>query len=134
MRSLRSRLSVTLVALVAATAVLLGLGAYAFVDSRLHAQVLADAAAQARFDLGVLIPDAGLPPDADADAIVASGVLGTLHQRGVETIVVRDGTELARSSVALEGAYETLPADLTGRVSSGEIGRASCRERVFRVV
>jgi signal transduction histidine kinase len=122
--SLRTRLSVTLVALVAVTAALLGVGAYVFVDQRLHEQVLADAAAQARFDLTVLIPDAGLPADADADAIVASGILGTLHLRGVETIVANGSTELARSSEALAGVFETLPSDLRQRVASGQIGYA----------
>ena len=39
MRGIRARLTVTLVALVALTAVLLGAGAYLFVDNSLHAQV-----------------------------------------------------------------------------------------------
>ena len=89
MRGVRARLTVTLVALVALTAGLLALGAYVFVDTRLHDQTRDDAADQARFDLTVLIPRSGLPADPTADDIVASGVLGTLHQRGVETIVAR---------------------------------------------
>ena len=40
MRGIRARLTVTLVALVALTAVLLGVGAYLFVESSLHEQAL----------------------------------------------------------------------------------------------
>ena len=124
MHGLRARLTVTLVALVALTAGLLALGAYVFVDTRLHDQTRDDAANQARFDLTVLIPRSGMPADATADDIVASGVLGTLHQRGIETIVARGGEELARSSTVLEGALTTLPADLTTRVANGELAYA----------
>jgi two-component system sensor histidine kinase MtrB len=120
----RARLTVTLVALVALTAGLLALGAYVFVDSRLHDQTRDDAANQARFDLTVLIPRSGLPADPTADDIVASGVLGTLHQRGIETIVATGGTELARSSTELEGTLATLPPDLTSRVANGELAYA----------
>jgi signal transduction histidine kinase len=120
----RARLAVTLVALVALTAGLLALGAYLFVDTRLHDQARDDAASQARFDLTVLIPGSGLPADPTVDDIVASRVLGTLHQRGVETIVAQGGEELARSSTELEGAFETLPADLTERVANGELAYA----------
>ena len=124
MHGVRARLTVTLVALVALTAGLLALGAYVFVDTRLHDQTRDDAANQARFDLTVLIPRSGMPADATADDIVASGVLGTLHQRGIETIVARGGEELARSSTVLEGALTTLPADLTTRVANGELAYA----------
>ncbi len=124
MRGVRARLTVTLVALVALTAGLLALGAYFVVDARLHDQMRDDAANQARFDLTVLIPRSGLPADPSVDDIVASGVLGTLHQRGVETIVAADGRELARSSTELEGVLAGLPADLTTRVANGELAYA----------
>ena len=74
MRGIRARLTVTLVALVALTAVLLGAGAYLFVDNSLHAQVLHDAATQAGFDLSVTVPDRGLPADPTRDDIVDSGL------------------------------------------------------------
>ncbi len=124
MRGVRARLTVTLVALVALTAGLLALSAYLFVDTRLHDQARDDAANQARFDMTVLIPRSGLPPDPTADDIVASGVLGTLHQRGVETIVAQGAQELARSSTELEGVLGALPDDLTRRVADGELAYA----------
>src|SRR6185369_11321766 len=120
----RTRLTVTLVALVALTAGLLALSAYLFVDTRLHDQARDDAANQARFDMTVLIPRSGLPPDPTADDIVASGVLGTLHQRGVETIVAQGTQEVARSSTELEGVFGSLPPDLTRRVADGELAYA----------
>ena len=63
MRGIRARLTVTLVALVALTAILLGAGAYLFVESSLRAQALRDARAQAGFDLSVTVPTRGLPVD-----------------------------------------------------------------------
>ena len=55
-RSVRGRLTFTIVALVVLTAALLGIGSYLFVDYSLHEQAREEAASQARFDLGVLIP------------------------------------------------------------------------------
>ena len=53
---MRGRLTLTIVALVVLTAIVLGVAAYVFVDTRLHDQTLRDAADQARFDLAVLAP------------------------------------------------------------------------------
>ena len=60
----------TLLALVALTASVLGVGSYLFVDFTLHGRVRDDAAAQARFDLSVLIPDR-LPPEPTIDDLIA---------------------------------------------------------------
>jgi signal transduction histidine kinase len=123
MRGIRARLTVTLVALVALTAVLLGAGAYLFVDNSLHAQVLRDAATQAGFDLSVTIPNRGLPPDPSAQDIVDSGLRETFRQRGVDTIIdVPDGPVVSREDLA--DVLPTLPADLRTRVDRGELAYA----------
>jgi len=124
MRGIRARLTVTFVALVALTAVLLGAGAYLFVDGSLHAQVLRDATAQATFDLSVTVPNRRLPPNPTADDIVDSGLRQTFLQRGVDTVTaVGTGSQVV-SRTELEDALATFPADLTSRVANGELAYA----------
>ena len=66
MRGIRARLTVTLVALVALTAVLLGAGAYLFVDIEPpRPGACATPRSQAGFDLSVTVPGRDLPPDPD---------------------------------------------------------------------
>jgi len=77
MRGIRARLTATLLALVALTAAVLGVGSYVFVDYGLHQQALADAEDQARFDLSVLVPDR-LPANPTLDDVVASRLGETL--------------------------------------------------------
>jgi two-component system sensor histidine kinase MtrB len=122
-RGIRARLTATLLALVALTASVLGVGSYLFVDYTLHAQVRDDAAAQARFDLSVLIPDR-LPPQPTIDDLVASRLAETFRQRGVEAIVDLGQGDPYLSSSALLGALARLPADLRGRVAAGELAYA----------
>ena len=86
MRGVRGRLTVTLVALVATTAAVLGIGSYAFVDAQLHDQRRGDAAAQARFDLSVLGPNL-LDPAPSLEALEASNLGATLSSRGVGLVV-----------------------------------------------
>ena len=120
---IRARLTVTLVALVAMTAILLGAGAYLFVENSLHEQVLRDAAAQARFDLSVTVPDAALPADPTDDDITDSHLLDRFRQRGVRVIIDLGGGDTSHSE-GLEGVLATLPADLTQRVEAGELAYA----------
>ena len=109
MRGIRARLTVTLVALVALTAVLLGAGAYLFVDNSLHAQVLHDAATQAGFDLSVTIPNRGLPPDPSPEDILDSGLRETFLQRGVDTII-----DVPGGPVVSRAGPRRRPADAPG--------------------
>jgi signal transduction histidine kinase len=123
MRGIRARLTATLLALVALTAAVLGVGSYAFVDYGLHQQALADAEDQARFDLSVLIPDR-LPENPTLNDVVASRLGETLGQRGVETIVDLGSDEPFYSNPRLLGALDRLPADLRSRVAAGELAFA----------
>ena len=86
-RGIRGRLTVTLVALVALTAILLGFGAYLFVETSLHDQALRDAAAQARFDLSTTVPDRGLPAEPTRADIIDSGLRQTFLQRDIDSII-----------------------------------------------
>lgn len=123
MRGIRARLTATLLALVALTASVLGVGSYLFVDYGLHAQVLEDAKNQARFDFSVLIPDR-LPADPTLDDVVASRLGDTFRQRGVETIVDLGQGDPFYSSPGLQGALDRLPPDLRTRVAAGELAYA----------
>ena len=87
LRGVRARLTASLVALVALTAVVLGVGASWFVDLRLHDQALTDAAAQAGFDLSVVVPGRQLPDQPTPDEIDRSGLADTFQRGNVETFV-----------------------------------------------
>jgi two-component system sensor histidine kinase MtrB len=123
-QGIRARLTVTLVALVALTAILLGAGAYLFVANSLHDQALRDAAAQARFDLSITVPDAALPLLSTTDDITASRLLDTFHQRGIGAIVDLGPNGEAVSEPELPGALATLPADLRARAAQGQLAFA----------
>jgi signal transduction histidine kinase len=120
----RFRIAIIVVALVALTATVLGIGAYAFVDTSLRDQRRADALRQADYDLGVLIPTA-MPARIDWTALLASGLLATFRLRGdVETIVDFGDGDPVVSSFELVGALPTLPRELRPIVDGGEIGYA----------
>jgi two-component system sensor histidine kinase MtrB len=122
-RGIRARLTATLLALVALTAAVLGIGSYLFVDYGLHQQALDDARAQAVFDLSVLIPER-LPPDPSVDDVVASRLGELFRQRGVETIVDLGQGDPYVSNSGLAGAIDGFPADLRARVAAGELAYA----------
>ena len=112
MRGVRARLTATLVALVVLTALVLGVGSYVFVHASLHDRFLDDAAAQARFDLEVLIPGAGVGSSPSVGDLEEAGVLRAIRQRRTQTIVdVRDGS----TSLAL------FSPELVDRVRRGEL-------------
>jgi len=122
-RGIRARLTATLLALVALTAAVLGVGSYLFVDYGLHQQALDDARDQAVFDLSVLIPER-LPSEPTIDDIVARRLGDNFQQRGIETIVDLGQGDLYVSNLGLRGALDLLPADLTTRVAAGELAYA----------
>jgi signal transduction histidine kinase len=123
-RGVRARLTATLVALVALTAIVLGVAASTFVDVRLHDQALQDAAAQARFDLSVVVPGRQLPDDPTPDDIDRSALAETFAQRSVQTLVDLGAAGEFRSDVALAGLLERLPAEMRLRVGRGELAFA----------
>ena len=123
LRGVRARLTLALVALVAVTAAVLGLGASVVVDARLHQQVLDDAADQAAFDLTVIVPGRQLPPQPTLDDIDRSGLAQTFLQRGVGTIVELGEDEVFVSDSAYLDLLERTP-DLRARVERGELAYA----------
>lgn len=121
LRGIRARLAVTLVALVALTAILLGAGAYLFVESSLHDQALREAAAQAAFDLSVTIPDRGLTANPTRDDIIDSGLRQTFLQREIDTIIDLGVGDPIVSKTDLDGALPTLSTDFRALVDKGTL-------------
>lgn len=124
LRGVRARLALALVALVAVTAAVLGIGAAVFVDARLHQQALDDAAAQATFDLTVIVPGRQLPARPTLDDIDRSGLAQTFLQRGVGTIVDLGEPGVFVSDRRYGDLLERAPADLRARVARGELAYA----------
>lgn len=123
-RGIRARLTIVLVALVALTAAVLGIGASVVADIRLHGQALEEAADQARFDLAVTIPGRQLPAAPTADDIDRSGLADTFRQRGIETVVALAVGPPFVSRNDLTGLLERLPADVRMRIAGGELAFA----------
>jgi two-component system, OmpR family, sensor histidine kinase MtrB len=107
----RGRLTATVVALVVVTALVLGIGAYAFVHVSLHDRLVRDAEAQARFDLTVLIPDR--LPDVTPQAFDASGLVDAFRARGVDLIA---GFDLNPTFAGI------LSPELKAAVAEGRLG------------
>ncbi len=124
MGGIRTRLAVTLVALVALTVAAIGLGTYAFVDGSLRQRLIADARQQADFNLSVLLPGVQ-PAPANADAFGASGLPEAFQLRGdVQTIAdFGDGNPYV-SSFALQGALDRIPPSVRQLVAGGQLGYA----------
>ena len=123
-RGVRARLAGALVLLVAATSVVLGVGATAFVDARLHQQALSDAAAQATFDLTVTVPGRQLPDEPTVDDVIRSGLTDTFRRRNVESLIDLGAGETVKSSDTLSDLLQRLPADVPARVGRGELAYA----------
>jgi len=117
----RGRLTVTVVALVVLTTVVLGLAAYAFVDSRLHDQTLGEAADQARFDLSVLIPARLDNPPSQA----SMAKLGDdFQRRGLATIIVDASGQPFATPSSLASAYASIPESVRELVAGGDLAYA----------
>jgi two-component system sensor histidine kinase MtrB len=121
MGGIRTRLAITLVALVAITVTLIGLGTYAFVEASLRDRLLADARQQANYNLSVLLPGAN-PPPSDAAALAASGLPDAFRLRGdVEVIADFGDGRPYLPGPAYEGALDQVPPSVRALVADGEL-------------
>jgi len=119
----RTRLALTLVALVAITVAAIGVGVYAFVDASLRDRLLADATHQADFNLSVLLP-AEDPPPTNADAFAASGLAAAFQLRGDVATIADFGDGSPYEPADLQGALDQLSPELRSIVGRGELGYA----------
>ena len=121
MGGIRTRLAVTLVALVALTVAAIGIGTYAFVDASLRDRLLADARQQVDFNLSVLLPAAS-PPPTDTPTFVASGLPDAFRLRGDVQVIADfgDGNPFV-SSLELQGALAQVPTSVRTMVAQGQL-------------
>ncbi|MEO8208861.1 MAG: HAMP domain-containing sensor histidine kinase [Chloroflexota bacterium] len=120
----RSRLTLGLLALVAATVTVIGIGAYVFVDARLSESLLADTARQVQFAVSVLVPGR-LPPGADRSAFELSGLPSAFRIRGDADAIVDFGDGdpyVTRGS--LLGFLSVIPDPVRDAVAAGRVGYA----------
>ena len=119
----RSRLALTLVALVALTAGVIGVGSYLFVEASLRNRQVAEARLQADFDLAVLLPGAD-PPPTDAASFEASGLPEAFRLRGQSEVIADFGDGAPYEPAGLTGSLEQLDPALRAIVARGELGYA----------
>jgi two-component system sensor histidine kinase MtrB len=124
MRRFRTRLVVTVIGLVALTAVLLGAGSYLFVSRSLRGQFARDAAAQAEFDIAELASEERLPAGAGLEEFEASGLAEAIRRRGGTELYVEFGEGEApyASGFAVAGAPGLFDPALREVVASGRLG------------
>ncbi len=123
MPGVRSRLAITLVALVALTAGIIGAGSYLFVEASLRASLLETARREADFDLSVLLPGAD-PAPVDARAFAASGLPDAFGRSGGIRTVADFGDGAPYEPAGLEGATGQLDPTLRSIVAGGQLGFA----------
>lgn len=120
---IRTRLSITVVALVTLTAAVIGVGAYLFVDASLRSAALVAARQQVDYDLAVLLPGAD-PYPSDAAAFNASGLADAFRLRGQGEVLADFGDGRPYEPTGYEGALAALDPRLRTAVAAGELGYA----------
>ncbi len=121
----RARLTLAVVALILLATIVLGVGTAVFVDTRLHAQALDAAAAQAGFDLSVVVPGRQLPDQPTREDIDRSALIDTFNQRHVQTVIdLGPGEPPVLSNIDLQGLLDRLPAGMRDLVARGQLAYA----------
>ncbi len=120
---LRTRLAVTLVALVAVTVAGIGIGVYAFVDASLRGSMVSEARQQANFNLSVLLPAEDPAPTTIA-AFAASGLPAAFQFRGDVATIADFGAGGVYAPPELVGALAEVNPELRSIVASGQLGYA----------
>ncbi len=123
MGGIRTRLAITLVALVALTVAAIGIGTYAFVDGSLRERQIADARQQANFNLSVLLAGE-VPRPTDSVSFAASGLPEAFRLRGDVRTIADFGNGDVFASLELQGALGEISPDLRAIVARGELGYA----------
>ncbi len=124
--SFRTRLAVTVVVLVGVTALLVGVLAYLLVEQSLTDQLVADATAQADFNVGVLAVETVLPADAGRAEFEETGLAARFLQRGADGLYVEFPGEDDPyfSAIAFGESGDVLPPALRQLVADGRLGFA----------
>ncbi len=119
----RTRLVSTFIGLIAATVLILGVGAYLFVSSSIRGQLIDDAVQRTNFNLAVLAAE-WLDGDPTAAEYVASPLADALALRGDVDVYVDFGDgDPFLSKPAFLTTLDLVSSDLTEIVAAGNIGR-----------
>ena len=124
MRGIRSRLALTLLALVALTVAAIGVSTYAFVEARLREALVADVGRQAQFNLSVLLPGSD-PPAVNRAQFMAAGLPEAFALRGTNDVIVDFGDDDPYySRLALVALLDAVPQSVRETIDGGRIGYA----------
>lgn len=116
--SFRVRLTATLMAVVAVTAVVVGTTSVLLVESSLRRTLVADSLDDARFALTTLADAVGLPPSPTPADLGESGLVDRILARGADdVVVVPDG-----AAVGPGGLVAQLDPAVVALVADGELG------------
>ena len=123
-RGIRGRLALTVVGLVALTAVVLGAGSYAYVAASLRAQQLDAASELTRYNVGVLAVER-LPDGATRADLESSRLLDGFAARGIVGTIVDFGTgEPFVSNLSAAAVAGHLPPELATVAARGDVAYA----------
>ncbi|MGI9018067.1 MAG: ATP-binding protein [Euzebya sp.] len=118
----RTRLTLALVGLVAATSLLLSVIAFVLVRRSLEGQLVADATAQVRFNIGVLTSSQQLPLGSDRDEFEASGLIERFALRGTDGLYADfAGADPYASETGLLDTPQVVGSDFLRILDSGDI-------------
>lgn len=123
----RGRLTLAVVALVALTSAVLGVGAYLLTSRSLQDRLVTESVAQTSFDVSVLAVER-LPDGATATDVERSGIADAIRLRGgAETLIdFGDGNPYA-STLVLASASQVLSRELRAAVAANQIAYESVR-------
>ncbi len=119
----RARLTITIIALVAISAVVLAATSYVLLRNSLRERAKDAGVAQAEFNIGVLASPDQLPPGADLAEFERSGLAARFQTRGTSGMYVDfgDGNPFASSLELLE-TPDLADPELVELVGSGQLG------------
>jgi len=119
----RTRLTATLIALVALTAGATGVFAYVLVRDSLRDRLIEDAVARSEFNVAILASHQGLDPSFRADQFEASDLADRFLLGGAEGYYIEfEGGESVASELGLLRTAELLSDELRDILDRGEIG------------
>lgn len=116
--SFRVRLTATLMAVVALTAIVVGTTSVLLVESSLRRTLVADSLDDARFALTTLADAVGLPPSPTPTDLADSGLVDRILARGADDVVV----VLNATPAGPEGLVAQLDPAVVALVADGELG------------